>query len=868
MMQYRNDVMNIHTFLTESKATIVKNWLAELEESSSVYGRLSYADLVQYCHTFLNAFMQTIQQDDSSTDELTRWAIKEAQIQAITLADIDQFMAGLRRTFIKIYPTEIILQLFGYLDKGMTEIIKTFTFIPEQALKQQMADIEAIARDLATANEDTDWALIRLQSLYDVSRQLSTDLNVAKIMEQALACLVDITYAQSGMIWLRKENRVDVQSDQEISPPIMADLLTHFALQATEMHKQGLVVTHSTKIGQTPLTKHLFKQFQATTLILVPLLFQEDIIGVVSLHGNNGKLKNDLDVARSVGQQTAVALRNGQFYEEVQHLNQNLEQRIDQRTHELANEKERLATMYQISARLAGTLDINQLLEQTLKNLAATIGAHNGVILLNEDAYSNEFFCKASLDQGVEHHLVEKTYAPLSRWMMSHRQSLVSDDLHSDNRWQGNFNGTRSAVAAPLKVDTDLHGILLLTDPMTHQFTTSHMRLVEAVAAQLAAAVDKGRMHNYIQEQVVRLGTMLRTQAVETGQKQAILSSIVDGVIASDNKGAILLVNPAAEEILGQTDTSLVGQSVNSIFNVFETSGQQAISKVLDALQKESTEEGIPANEMKEVMLEIDHKVISARLSGAYTSTMERIGVVTVLRDITKEVEADRAKTEFITTVSHELRTPMTSIIGYTEMLSQEAMSKSPAQQKKFLAVVRRNANRLSTLINDLLDVSRIESGRIQLNKKEIKLGDLSRDVVEALIVTAEKKNLRLAVTETTNFPTVCADPNRITQVLTNLVNNAILYTEAGSVLISLETKDDMVVVNVQDTGIGINEQDIDHIFDRFFRSEHMVVQANSGTGLGLPIVKSFVEMHNGRIWVDSTPGKGSTFSFILPISG
>jgi signal transduction histidine kinase len=185
-------------------------------------------------------------------------------------------------------------------------------------------------------------------------------------------------------------------------------------------------------------------------------------------------------------------------------------------------------------------------------------------------------------------------------------------------------------------------------------------------------------------------------------------------------------------------------------------------------------------------------------------------------------------------------------------------------QQTRFLEITQRNAERLSSLINDLPDVSRIEAGKVALNLQKVQLQDLAYQVYDTMLIRANEKGLDLRLEAMANLPMVTADSDRITQVLMNLVGNAIAYTEKGSVTICLAQTNGTVQVAVKDTGIGISAADMPHIFERFHRSEHNVVQANSGSGLGLSIVKTFIEMHDGRIWVESEPGKGTTFTFIL----
>jgi CheY-like chemotaxis protein/anti-sigma regulatory factor (Ser/Thr protein kinase) len=184
------------------------------------------------------------------------------------------------------------------------------------------------------------------------------------------------------------------------------------------------------------------------------------------------------------------------------------------------------------------------------------------------------------------------------------------------------------------------------------------------------------------------------------------------------------------------------------------------------------------------------------------------------------------------------------------------------------LNVIKNNTGRLIALINDLLDISRIETGRVRFEPAPVKLGEIVSGVVEAMAARAQERGLTLTYEVDAGLPEVMGDRDRLFQVLTNLVGNAINYTPTGSVTVEATNVGMAVQVSVRDTGVGIDPADIGRIFDRFYRSDDPVVQEASGTGLGLPIVKMFVEMHGGRVWVDSEKGQGSTFTFILPVPG
>jgi signal transduction histidine kinase len=250
----------------------------------------------------------------------------------------------------------------------------------------------------------------------------------------------------------------------------------------------------------------------------------------------------------------------------------------------------------------------------------------------------------------------------------------------------------------------------------------------------------------------------------------------------------------------------------------------------------------------------------------------EFLGTVSIFRDITHEVEVDRLKSEFVATVSHELRTPMTSIKGYVDILLMGAAGALNENQTHFLDIVRSNTDRLSVLVNDLLDISRIEAGRVSLSLQAIDMREVADDVMADSLRRSREENKPMAISieAPDDLPRVTGDIERVRQILDNLVDNAYHYTpENGQIVIHMSPSDDSTVqIDVCDNGIGIDSVDADRIFERFFRGEHPLVLATPGTGLGLAIVKQLVNMHKGRIWMTSKgiAGEGSTFSFTLPI--
>jgi PAS domain S-box-containing protein len=249
------------------------------------------------------------------------------------------------------------------------------------------------------------------------------------------------------------------------------------------------------------------------------------------------------------------------------------------------------------------------------------------------------------------------------------------------------------------------------------------------------------------------------------------------------------------------------------------------------------------------------------------TKRGRHLGRLYVFRDITHEREVDRMKTQFVSMVSHELRTPLTSIKGFTEMILDEDAGEINEEQREFLGIVEANADRLIALVNDLLDISRIESGRVELKLDLADIDEMMTIVVATMAHLIEEKSQTLEVFVDQDLPQIELDRDRIIQVLTNLVSNAYKYTQVGGhIRLSAERGDNLVRFAVADNGFGISEQDQEKLFSRFFRVDSELTREIGGTGLGLNIVKSIIEMHGGEVFLDSDLGVGSTFAFTLPL--
>jgi PAS domain S-box-containing protein len=427
-----------------------------------------------------------------------------------------------------------------------------------------------------------------------------------------------------------------------------------------------------------------------------------------------------------------------------------------------------------------------------------------------------------------------------------------------------------SALVVPLLANEDSLGAMVLVSAKYDAFDEAQLRLVSAAANQVGAAINNAELYRLIRDQAERLGGMLRGQQVEATKSRAILEGIADGVLVADDDGSVILFNVACERILGLDRQAVMGRPMTEFVGIYGAAGQ-AWTQAMERWSKNPN--SYQPGEFVAQRLTLDNQTVVSVHLAPVIAAEEYLGSVSVIRDITREVEVDRLKSEFVTNVSHELRTPMTSIKGYADLLLMGAAGPLQADQARFLDIIRSNADRLSLLVNDLLDISRIESGRVELVMRPTDVGDVMRDVVATLEgrIRDEGKPMSVQADLPSGLPAVWADRERLTQVLMNLADNAFNYTPGGGT-IRLEAEHVSerreVVVRVTDSGIGIAPDEQPRVFDRFYRGEDALVLASSGTGLGLAIARQLSEMHGGRLWLDrSDVGRGSTFACAIPVA-
>lgn len=389
----------------------------------------------------------------------------------------------------------------------------------------------------------------------------------------------------------------------------------------------------------------------------------------------------------------------------------------------------------------------------------------------------------------------------------------------------------------------------------------------EIVSKMLTGQVDAARREvderygQLIEEQrrtKVVLERKYQDTLAEKKQTSAVLESIAEGLVVVNNRGEVVMMNPAAERLLAVQQAERVGKPLTD-----HVKEGELISLVRG---KRGEDQEIILNSKDDST----KRILRASNAVITDENGATVGMVAVLSDVTKQRELDQLKNEFLSKVSHELRTPIVAMQHAIAILTDQVAGPLSEDQHKFLGIAQRNLGRLNLLINDLLDLSKLEASKMELNRRPSSIREIADAVLDSVSAWAETKALTVQARIADGLPEVSCDAARITQVLTNLVGNAIKFTpKQGRVTIEakLTPSRDDVEISVSDSGVGIAAEDLPKLFSKFQQVGERAGSDMSGTGLGLAIAKEIIDLHQGRIWAESDRQQGARFAFTLPLA-
>ncbi len=726
-------------------------------------------------------------------------------------------------------------------------------------------------------------------TLRDVAQSFTSTLALGEIQTLILDQLALVVHYDSAAVLLRDQGLGHLQITEARGIDREALQITDYDVDEQPLfqamtHERRPVLIHDALLDErfTPLLRLGWK---ARAWIGAPLLVDNELVGILTIGATapGAYDEEDVGVTFTLANQASQAIQNARLFDQISNLAADLERRVSERTAELeqagrqlAEEKERLEAVHAITLELTTQLDLGVILRQALELISNNIGVVRGSIMLR-DPVSSALLCRAVLygrgdARSANIPLSFSGGEGLAGWVMQHQEPVNIPDVMEDDRWvieAGRADEVRAAAAVPLKTSDAALGVLVLSSTEVGFFTDSQMNLLGTIASVVASAVSNAQLYNFITDLAGTNAVLLEEQREESSKSAAVFRSVTEGVIVLDTDQRITLFNPAAEQVLELPASAVLGQPLSilaelgadevarrrahTIYNGLTTGlkqvrqGQQIYSTSLDL-----TDPG---------------QVIAVNLAPVVGPSGQRYGEVAVMRDITREIEADQAKRQFISDVSHELRTPLTAVKGYVDVLLLPNAHPLTEDQSSYLQIIKNNTNRLRALIEDILEFSRPDSKK-KLNITPVEMAALINETVQSLRLESERKGMQVTVDAPPGLPPVMADQRRISQVFLNLFSNAVKYTfEGGRIHVrAFLNRANMLQVDVEDNGVGLTAEQRKKLFRPFYRADNPLRDVAGGTGLGLAIAKQIVEQHGGEMWVQSEHGRGSTFSFILPL--
>ncbi len=489
---------------------------------------------------------------------------------------------------------------------------------------------------------------------------------------------------------------------------------------------------------------------------------------------------------------------------------------------------------------ITGSLSLDDVLSQILDSLMQMLGAPR-VSAAALTLVQGEGFTHRSLSDDPR--LKDQTgwAAALAQRVVETRAPVIVGDSLLEREWRDlQRAGAAAALSVPLiNAENQVLGALTVVSTQRHLFTTTEARHLTSFSIQASVAIHNAELHTELARQRLVL--------------EAVLRDIGDGLMVVNDQGAMILANPVAYQALQHSDAHGGG-----------------LREALDRLNHEVREDNghVLSHELKVGDEEYErHYLIYSSLVRVAEDEEEQSLVAFAIHDITSQKAQEKQRVEFISMVSHELRNPLNTLNGFLKVVLAGKAGPLNELQQEFLGLADDQANALKGRITELLEFNRLEAGRLRLQPQWSNLTDLILTTSARFQVSAEQFGLTVAARVPDNIPELLMDGERVGQVITNLVENAMKATPAGgAITVTAEVGDADVFVHVSDTGVGIPSDQQQKIFSRFYRLENKSSKHGAHLGLGLSICQQIVEGHNGRIWVESEEGKGSRFSFTLPL--
>jgi NtrC-family two-component system sensor histidine kinase KinB len=711
----------------------------------------------------------------------------------------------------------------------------------DQFVLQTVADQVAISLETARLRSTVARHLHQETVLYEIDAAIGANLDADTMLDMVAAKLAEAVAADGCVIY-----QWDAGSDK------ITAIAEHVASQIPSHTRRTL--GRPTSLTDDPIARQVLHMHLPTflhdkqtadrsavwhspgwgALLTLPLEVKERIIGLVEIYDQRSSREftaDEIQLCRALAHQTALAMERTRLFDE---------------TRRQLNE---VSELYALAHDIAVSLDLTEVLDAIVQAIRRAMNCRGCCIFLLDEV-SHMLTIKAAA--GLKPHWRDMAQLHLGEGIVgraaAEARTIYLPDTHQDTSYIFFDREVRSLLAVPLQVKGQVIGVINVDDRVADAFGPGQERLLTIAAAQAAITIENARLFSEI------LSEKQRTEAV--------IKHMADGLLVLDQHGVVLSCNPAIAMLLDMRQQDIVGRlaaapdadpRLRAICVPVEAHGRPGTGTLAhDATVPRS---GLPPRALR---------VFSTPVSD---EDGQPLGEVRVVHDVTQEHEIEEMRDEFFSTISHDLRTPLSSIRGFVRLLLDNQVP-DEGTQREFLGLIGQQTERLEQMVNNLLDISRLEAGKLTLRREPLQLATILREATSKLQGMARDKHVRLESDMPADLPTVAGDGGWLEQVATNLIGNAVKFTPAGGqITVSARRSAGEVVAEVRDTGIGVPADLLERIFDKYYRVPGASGEQVEGTGLGLHIAKRIVEAHGGRIWAESMLGQGSVFRFTLPCS-
>lgn len=684
-----------------------------------------------------------------------------------------------------------------------------------------------------------------LQVLYEISRALAA----AEDADEILALLVNEATGLLGVeaagIRLIEGDELVVRAHTESAVP----LLSRARIRRGE-GLSGAVVTGGRPVvvvdmvedeRMDPGDRQGAERHGFHGCLGVPLQIQGGVIGCLNVYAKSRRRfsPEDISLLTMLGDQASLAIHKARLYEESR------------------AQKEEATKLYEVTAHLVTTLDVDSVLDQIVAKTIDLLGCDASGVYVHDEAREGLAFRRGlHLDAALTRDLVLKPGEGVAGRAFQERRPVSTTDRLADRDLRYSpvaeriiESAPRAYLAVPIAVRDEVLGVLVSYFFEPHEFSEKEVQLLSSLAAHAAIAMDNARHYQEVNLQRSRLAQ--------------IFDATSDGMLLVSPDGRVQTANRRAGDLLALKAADLVGIELTEVLAWHHAEGQD-YQRMFAALRSlvDDPENGAAGDLELRSLKRILHWVSQPTRD----STGESCGFTLTFHDVTHEREVSRMKSDFVSFVTHQLRTPLAGIKWMLELAAQEPGM--PADAGSYVQDAREAAQRLIQLVNDLLDVSRLEQGKLTVAAQPVDLGALTREVLAETAVLIQEKGHRVSLHGDVGTPPVMADAQLLRQVVVNLISNAIKYTPAGGAVdIGLERDPEGLRWSIRDNGIGIPRSAQAKLFEKFYRAENVTTLETEGTGLGLYLVRLIMEQLAGRVWCESEEGAGATFLFTVPLA-